>query len=400
MRKISADYVFPVSSAPIPNGVITIDDDGTIVEVSNDKEKIDGGEVEVYKGIICPGFINTHCHLELSHMRSQIPENKGMTGFIKEIISKRDLFSEEEIQQAIVDAEKEMMRNGIVAVGDISNNNSTFQQKAKGNIYYHTFIEVFDLNPERATEVFENALSLQQQLWTLDFNPDSYRGSNSIIPHAPYSVSDKLFQMVYDAAIKNNSILSIHNQESEGEHELFVSKAGVMLQAFSQMGITMDFIKKTGVSSLQSTFAKLVASQKKLLVHNTYTSKEDMEFVTKNSKPETVYWCTCPNANIYIEGKLPDYKLFIDADALVTVGTDSLASNWSLSVLDELKTIVKHHPSIPLQTLLLWATKNGADFLGLTTAGTLDKGKKPGINLLQNTNGLTISGSTSVKRLI
>jgi aminodeoxyfutalosine deaminase len=393
MRKISADYVFPVSSAPIPNGVITIDDNGTIVEVSSDKEIIDRGEVEVYKGIICPGFINTHCHLELSHMRGHIPENKGMTGFVKEIISKRGLFSEEEIQQAIVDAEKEMMRKGIVAAGDISNNNSTFQQKAKGNIYYHTFIEVFDLNPERATEVFENARSLQQQLSTLKL-------SNSVIPHAPYSVSDKLFQLIYDNAVKQNSILSIHNQESKEEDELFVSKAGIMLQAFSQMGINMDFIKQTGVSSLQSTLPKLPVSQKKLLVHNTYTSKDDIEFVTRNSKPGTIYWCTCPNANIYIEGKLPDYNLFIDANTLVTVGTDSLASNWSLSVLDELKTITKHHPQIPLQTLLLWATKNGAEFLGLTIAGTFEKGKKPGINLLQNTDGVAITTSTSVKRLI
>jgi len=394
MRKISADYVFPISSEPLKNGVITIDDNGVIINVES-KTTHPKSEIEYYKGIICPGFINTHCHLELSHMRSQISENKGMTGFIKEIISKRDLFSEDKIQQTIVDAEKEMMRNGIVAVGDISNNNSTFKQKAKGNLYYHTFIEVFDLNPERATDVFKNALSLQQQLSTSGFQL-----SNSIIPHAPYSVSDKLFQLVYDNAVKNNSILSIHNQESEGENELFVSKTGVMFQAFSQMGIDMDFIKKTGVSSLQSTFTKLPVSQKKLLVHNTCTTKKDIEFVAQNSQLGTVYWCTCPNANMYIESKLPNYELFIDADALVTIGTDSLASNWSLSVLDELKTITKHHPQIPLQTLLLWATKNGADFLGLANLGTIEKGKRPGVSLLQNTNGLTITASTTVKRLI
>ncbi len=395
MRKLSADYIFPVSSEPIANGVITVDDDGVILDVNSGGTMADKENIEFYKGIICPGFVNTHCHLELSHMRSQIPENTGMTGFVKEIISKRNLFSDHEIRRAIIDAEREMIKNGIVAVGDISNNNSTFRQKAKRNIYYHTFIEVFDLNPERAAEVFENALSLSKELWTLDVQL-----LNSITPHAPYSVSDNLFKLVYDEALKNNSILSIHNQESESENELFISKTGAIFQSFSQMGINMDFIKKTTLSSLQSTFLKLPVPQKKLLVHNTFTSKEDIEFVTINSKSETVYWCTCPNANMYIESKLPNYSLFSNSNALVTIGTDSLASNWSLSVLDELKTITKHYPQLPLQTLLLWATKNGADFLGLKSLGTLEKGKAPGINLLQQMQGLKINAQTTVTRIV
>jgi cytosine/adenosine deaminase-related metal-dependent hydrolase len=395
MRKISADYIFPVSSEPIANGVILLDDNGVILEVKSAETITNNEDIEFYKGIICPGFINTHCHLELSHMRSQIPENTGMTGFVKEIISKRNLFSEDEIQHAIADAEAEMIRNGIVAVGDISNNNNSFKQKSKQNLYYHTFIEVFDLNPERAIEVFENALSLSKELSTFNFQL-----SNSITPHAPYSVSDKLFKLVYDNALKNNSTLSIHNQESESENELFISKTGAMFQAFSQMGINMDIIKQTGVSSLQSTFLKLPASQKKLLVHNTFTSKADIEFVTQNAKPDIAFWCTCPNANIYIEGKLPNYQLFIDANAHLTIGTDSLASNWSLSVLDELKTIAKANTEISLQNLLLWATKNGAAFLGLKDLGTLEIGKKPGINLLENIEGLKITEKTSVKRLL
>jgi cytosine/adenosine deaminase-related metal-dependent hydrolase len=395
MRKISADYVFPISSAPIANGVITINDEGVIVEVSENEEITNREGIEFYKGVICPGFINTHCHLELSHMRAQIPEGKGMTGFIKEIISKRNLFSEDEIQQAIVTAENEMIQNGIVAVGDISNNSSTFLQKAKKNIYYHTFIEVFDLNPERANEVFETARKLSKQLLTFDL-----KLSNSIIPHAPYTVSDNLFEMIANEALKNNSILSIHNQESKAEDELFISKTGAIVESFTQMGINMDFIKKTGRSSLQSTFTKLPRNQKKILVHNTFTLKEDIQFVTHYSLPNTTYWCTCPNANNYIEGRLPNYKIFVDADALLTIGTDSLASNWSLSVLDELKTITQHEPQLPLQTLLLWATKNGADFLGRTDLGTLEKGKKPGINWLQNIENLKITSETVVTRLI
>ncbi len=398
MRRISADYIFPISSVPIEKGVITIADDGTVLEVSSEQAIANRDGVEFHKGIICPGFINTHCHLELSHMRSEISENKGMAGFVKEIISKRNGFSEEKIQQAIIDAEAEMIKNGIVAVGDISNNNSTFKQKAKGNIYYHTFIEAFDLTPDKAVEMFENAITLKNQLQQLATN--NLQLSNSINPHAPYTVSEKLFQLISEEAIKNNSILSIHNQESLAESELFVSKSGAIFETFSKMGINMDFIKKTGLDSLRSTLPKLPRSQKILLVHNTYTSKEDIEHALNTAPQGTIFWCTCPNANKYIEGKIPNYEYFIETNAGVTIGTDSLASNWSLSVLDELKTIAKDYPQIPLQTLLLWATKNGADFLGLSHLGSIEKNKKPGLNLLKNVEGLMITERTEVQKLI
>jgi len=460
MRKISADYIFTISSGPIKNGVIIIDDDGTILEVTNgnqesrnksqesttknqesrvknqesgiknqesrnknqesrnknqesrnksqesrnknqesrNKSQDIPSEIEFYEGIICPGFVNTHCHLELSHLRSQIPENIGMTGFIKEIISIRSGFSDKEIQDAIADAEAEMIRNGIVAVGDISNNNSTFSQKEKRNLLYHTFIEVFDLNPDKADEVFEKAIALKRELETLNF-----KHSNSIVPHAPYTVSEKLLKLINKNSNENNSILSIHNQESEAENELFISKSGKIYDAFKSMGINTDLIRQTGLNSLRSTLPFLNFASNLLLVHNTFTTRDDIQYAKSqisNLKSQDLFWCTCPNANMYIENKLPNYNYFIEENVRVTIGTDSLASNRTLSVLDELKTIVKQYPEIPLQTLLLWATKNGADFLGFSQLGTIEKGKKPGLNLLKNVDELKITEKTEVLKLV
>ena len=392
MRKISADYIFPIASEPIKNGQISVDDHGTVLEVSGPSSIIPPTSDIHYGGIICPGFINTHCHLELSHMRSQVSEKAGMMQFIKEILSKRASFSEKEIQDAIADADAEMIKNGIVAVGDISNNNDTFKQKAKSSIHYHTFIEVFDFNPEKADELFENALDLGKQLKQL---------SHSIVPHAPYSVSEKLFKLIAEEAVKKNSIISIHNQESLAESELFISHSGPMFEAFSRMGINMELIPKTGLNSLRTTFPKLPLSQKILFVHNTFTTKEDLDWITSHISHLTsdIFFCTCPNANMYIENKLPNYDIFIEENASVTIGTDSLASNWSLSILDEIKTISKHNPQIPLQTLLTWATKNGADFLRLNQLGTIEKGKKPGLNLLKNVDGMKIIEKTEVVKL-
>ena len=164
----------------------------------------------------------------------------------------------------------------------------------------------------------------------------------------------------------------------------------------------MDFIKKTGVNSIQSTLPKFPLSQKILFVHNTFTTQSDIQFIKSqiSNLRSQIYFCTCPNANLYIENKLPDYSLFIRENVQMTIGTDSLASNWSLSILDELKTISKYFPEIPLHTLLIWATKNGADFLGLNQLGTIEKGKKPGLNLLKNLDGLKITAETEVIKLV
>ncbi len=401
MRHISADYIFPISSEPIKNGVITIDDEGTILEVNTQSSNQQPtSDIQYYKGIICPGFINAHCHLELSHLRSQISENLGMAGFINEILTKRFNYSEQQVQQAIQDAEAEMIKNGIVAVGDISNNNSTFRQKAKQNLKYHTFIEVFNLDDNKAEETFEKGIQLQCEIANIQ-HPTS-KINSSIVPHAPYTMSEKLLKLINEYAFVNKSITTIHNQESREESELFISKSGKIFDLFVSMGINPDLMCQTGINSLRSTLPYLLKAEKLLLVHNTYTSGEDIQFIKSqiSNLKSQIYFCTCPNANIYIENKLPNYNYFIEENIPLTIGTDSLASNWSLSISDELKTISKHFPDIPLQTLLTWATKNGADFLGFDELGTIEKGKTPGLNLFSNMDGLQITKQTEVLKLV
>lgn len=397
MRKLTADYIFTMAGEPLKNGIITIDEIGTIIDISSGK--IDS-DTEVFEGFICPGFINTHCHLELSHMRGLIEDKTGMAHFIKNILSKRSIASAAQIEAAIIDAENEMIRNGIVAVGDISNLNSTFPQKQKGNLYYHTFIEVFNSNPAKAAEFFENGLALENEIR----NAKQKKSTASIVPHAPYTMSKELLIHINEHAAKNKSIISIHNQESQGEDDLFLNKSGDLYNLFMELGFDMSSFHPTGLNALRSTFPFLTRAQKIALVHNTFTTVEDIywseELLRKMSRGSSeLYWCTCPNANLYIENRLPNYNYFIEMDSKVTVGTDSLASNWSLSILDELKTISKYYPTISLDTLLTWATKNGAEFLGIDTLGTIEKGKQPGLNLLKNISGFKISDTTQVVKL-
>ena len=124
-----------------------------------------------------------------------------------------------------------------------------------------------------------------------------------------------------------------------------------------------------------------------MLVHNTFTNKHDIEFA--KLLHYQLFWCLCPNANLYIENTLPNINLLLEEGCNLTIGTDSLASNTSLSIFDEISTIIKHYPAIKLEHLLRAATFNGAKFLGIENDfGLIEKNKNPGINLIKKNKGI------------
>jgi len=166
-RKISAHYVFPINTKPIKNGVIEVDDSGRILKIINPGKEIkETAGVEFYNGILVPGFVNTHCHIELAHLKGVIPEYSGLHHFISQI-SKIRIADKETISKAIKNADWEMQKNGIVAVGDISNTNYSIATKKNSKISYHTFVELFSLNPEKAKAIFKTGEKLKKAIKTI-----------------------------------------------------------------------------------------------------------------------------------------------------------------------------------------------------------------------------------------
>lgn len=370
---ISADYVYPVVAAPIARGVLAVDEAGMIAAVLTAEEAIARGITEVvrYEGLLVPGFVNTHCHLELSNLKGEIPRYTGLPAFVQQVIRLRSS-DEYAINLAMLKADVEMFDNGIVAVGDISNQAVSAGIKAGSPLYYHTFLELLGFNPDTAKLSMERALEFLDKFLPL---------KASIVPHAPYSVSPELFAELkaYGDAVQGLS--SMHNQETTDENSFFIDKTGAFLDLFKFLGLNIEFFKPSGKTSLQTVLPQLSARQKLLLVHNVFTSAEDIEFA--GSVHPDLYWCLCPNANLYIENRLPDVVRLRDAGLKITLGTDSLASNDVLSIFAEMQTL-QHHFDISVDDLLKWATYNGAEFLEITDRyGSLEAGKKPGINLLE-----------------
>lgn len=388
MRILQASYIIPLNAAPIAKGYLYIEDDGTIIHMGQEAPITDQFEVEVYEGILCPGFVNTHCHLELSHMKGMMPEDSGLPSFIDQIPKQRQK-STDDLVAVMKRVDCEMHEAGIVAVGDISNSDVSIPVKSESTIRYHSFVELFGLNKSEASQLQEEGEKKVKKFETADL-------SASLVPHAPYSVSPSLLEGIYNHS--KDSLLSIHHQETRSENELFMKGEGDLADVLLKKELDLSAHLNCGKNSSDfSLISYLPAHQKILLVHNTYSTAKDIDRVMKHF--EAAYWCTCPKANWYIERRLPDYHLWREKGLKITIGTDSLASNDTLSILDEMKLIQKQYPNIPTDELLSWASKNGADFFDYKTLGSFKAGNKPGVILIEKVDGLQLTPDSKVRVL-
>ena len=376
------------------------DEAGVVISIVDEKEA--GDDVEKLNGILCPGFINAHCHLELSHMKGHIPKHTGLVDFVLKVVTERH-FAEHDILEAIEDAEDEMLQNGIVAVGDICNNTLTIPQKNKGRLAYHNFIEASGFIPAFAKDRLDKSLEIVEEYRTADDGrrKTDNRQWSTIAPHAPYSVSPQMFAMIND--LPNNNLLTIHNQETAAENEFFEKGTGDFLRMYRQMGIDISFFKPSKKSSLQTWLPHFTKEQTIISVHNVCISEEDLEFVkrTTNNQQRTTFFCLCPNANLYISNTLPDVNMLMQHTGNIVLGTDSLASNDQLSILEEIKTLQNNFKELDLSTLLQWATSNGSRALQMDkTLGSFKKGKQPGVILIEEVENLRTDNNSSVKRIL
>jgi cytosine/adenosine deaminase-related metal-dependent hydrolase len=355
-----------------PDKVLVLDPDGTVLAIT-DKASAGNG-VQELDGILCPGFINTHCHLELSHMQGLIPEKTGLPAFLATVMTQRGAGATDQ-QQVLAAAEARMWEEGISAVGDICNGATTLTLKGNSRLYYHSFIECMGFVEEAAPKRFEQSLDVYRQFREIR----SPLHNCSLAPHAPYSVSAALFALL--AAQTGNTPLTMHNQETPAEDELYRYKTGAFLDFYQRFGIDISGFAAPGSSSLQACLPYLAGSPL-LLVHNTFSAEDDIRAALARALP--VYWCLCPQANLYIEDRLPDILQLRRLGCTLTLGTDSLASNHQLSIWKEIQTIREYFPAIPLAEILQWATLNGAKALGIADRyGSFMPGKQPGVVLIK-----------------
>ncbi len=355
----------------LPEGsILEVADNGVILNVSAGS----AAPATYYSGYLVPGFVNAHCHLELSHLKGAVPQGTGLIPFLQAVPTTRNKFSDAEKAAARESALREMYVNGVVAVGDIANTAESADLRQLDLMHIHTFVECIGFMPARAEKAFANS---QQVLDVFaQFAAGRKMTKQSIAPHAPYSVSEPLFRLI--GAYMPDVVTTVHNQECEAENEFYTERIGHVLSLLDNLGIDYSGFIPSGKTSLQTYGDWLPPQRKMLLVHNTFSSADDIAYAKQ--KFTDVWWCLCPNANLYIEGRLPQLDMIAAASDNICIGTDSLASNYQLSVMSELLTIQAFIPELSWERLLQWGTLNGARALELDgLLGSFEVGKQPGI---------------------
>lgn len=379
-RKYKPATIF-TGTEMLPPGFVLITTELGVIEAIV-PEGAAGDAILELDGVLSPGFINAHCHIELSHLKGAIPTGTGLVNFVQQVISKRDGLNvglEEHTafkQNAMQLAADELYTTGTVAVGDICNTTDSLFIKQQSPLYWHNFIEVSGFVDATAgnrvqaagevMNIFSNSLSLNNQ---------------SLSPHAPYSVSKKLFKLINEKTA--GQLVSIHNQETLAENELYQHKSGNFLKLYENLGLQIDNFLPSGKSSMQTWAPYFTKNQSIIAVHNTFTQPNDII-----AGGAAVTYCICINANLYIENKLPPIEMLMENNCQIVLGTDSYASNRNLNIMEEINTIQKNFPGISLQIILQWATLNGAKTLGIEDSyGSFEKGKKPGLVLIDTISG-------------
>ena len=376
MRKIASHYA--LINGVLERGVVVeVDDSGIITNISR-HDMIDNlARGEFYPGILIPGMVNAHCHLELAYLRGAIAQHTGFAGFAREIGRVRGNYTNEERLHAASIADSEMWYEGVEAVLDIANDDLAMPIKERSRVEYHTLFEVFGLNTQSCDT--HRTMAATHPL-------------SDVTPHSTYSLQDGIFR---DIANKGRESLSVHLLESDDEVELY-NKRGSLWEWYTRMGWKCDFLHYG--TPTKRIAASIPADRRTLLVHGCKATTDDVALLNDHfTTPPT--WVLCPESNRYISGLTPPVAMLREMEATIAIGTDSLASARSLSMVENMRLL----GDIPLTELLTYATINGAKALGIAKEkGSLEVGKRPGLVVLSNIDmqAMRLTAESYARRII
>ncbi|MBQ1856712.1 MAG: amidohydrolase family protein [Bacteroidales bacterium] len=395
MKRIAAKYLFPLeNSEPVLNGFVEVEDDGTVIRtgVCDDPS----AEENFLDGVLAPGLVNTHCHIELSYMWKLFRKGTGMAGFIDQINALRDTSPLEEKLADIQHWMDHLWQQGVSAMGDISNCDDSFAIKAASPMYTRTFLEVFGTEPEDCASVIEGVLKLKEKA-------DACGLDAAPTPHSCYTMSPELVTASSAEGLKSG-FLSFHSEETDEEEEMLKSGSGRMWENRKAAGMSTPPV--TGKSSLLYFIDRLEKAHPApfdehiLLVHEVCMDQEGMDAVKKVMK--NAYIALCPLSNLFIHNALPPVGLMRENGMKLTVGTDSLSSNDDLDMIAELRCLQENFADLKLGELLTWASRNGAEFLSVEDRyGRIAPGMKPGLVYIDNIGeGLRLTPQSRSYRVI
>lgn len=376
MRIIHADWILVPDAAPLRDGAVLVEADGTVVRIGSARDVVAdpraaGLATERIHGVVFPGLVNAHVHVELSALRGKVRVGQGFVPWVKELIGARAAMDEDEERSAIETAVAALRAAGTVAVGEVTNGLGAIAPLARARIGGVAFHEVFSLDDGRARARI--AAMPAERAERVPRWPASFR--HAIAPHTLYTLGGAVVRDLA-AAASADAPTSLHLAEHAGERRALERGEGpVVAWLGEQLKIDAAALPWPKVGPIAAAAALGALGPHVVLVHLTDATAEEITAV----KVAGARVVLCPRSNLHIETKLPPVQTLRRAGVALALGTDSLASNASLDLLAEALAIHERFPEVPADELLTWATLGGARALGLSQLGTIAEGTRPGL---------------------
>lgn len=366
---LRARVVFPVVSPPIEEGIVTVEGE-RIVQVGRtaprNVEVQDLGDVALF-----PGFVNTHTHLEFSDLKKPLGK-RGITlpEWVRLVIARRQ--QRTKTAQAIAKGCAELLAQGVTTAGEISTADPSAYPAVGPTPRLFVFQEAIGFSQARANSslnAVKHRLDAAQETLRATTGPVHHsadlRYRLGISPHAPYSVSPPLIRELVSTASQRSMPVTMHLAESPEEIELLRDGKGPFQKLLEERGMWDLWAIPRG--SLPMDYLRMMTlAPKALLVHGNYLDHQALAMMGRHIVAMSLVYC--PRSHGYFG--FPEYPL---AEALslgvrVCLGTDSRASNPDLSLLSEMREVVRRHPHVSVETVLRMGTMSGAEALGVEQA--------------------------------
>jgi cytosine/adenosine deaminase-related metal-dependent hydrolase len=375
-RAIHADAVLTGEGAEIRDGVVVVDGRGAIVDVGRADEVLPrhgGVAVERVRGVVFPGLVNAHAHVELSAMRGLAPGGAGFVPWVTSMMSARAEASPEDDAAAIERAVDELDAFGTAAIGEVTNSLAAVAALARKGIGGCVFHEVVGLKLDEVRgRIAKLGAMVTEKLGAWPTDDLTYAPA----PHTLYTLPGEAVREVLALARASHRRTTLHLAEHPAERRALEAGEGPVAEWYERLlkkpRTEIEWPHQSPVALAESLG---VLADDVLLVHLTDARPDELSRIAERRAPVVL----CPRSNLHIETKLPPLLAIRAAGIDAALGTDSLASNASLDVLAEARALADRFSGVPASELVRMATWNGARALGREDLGRLAKGARPGV---------------------
>ena len=369
-----AAWLLPVSAPPLAGGALRVDTDGRIEAVGT-AEQVPAGDarvVDLGDALIAPGLVNLHAHPELTLLRGSL-EDLEFTRWIEKLIElKYDVLTQEATRVSTWLGVAEAIAAGVTCMAAPDDAGYLLEAMVRSGLRGRVYREVFGPAPEQAASSLAEVAAKVDEMRPLGTD----RVDIGIAPHAPYTVSDRLFEAIADYASTSSIPVCIHVAESEAEERFVREGAGTFAERLLARGID---VKPQRMSPIAKLAEVGILATRPLLVHCVRVDASDIAAIADHGA--SIAHCPIANAKLgHGVAPLPD---FMKAGVAVGLGSDSVASNNRVDILEEARFAALQQRSLRREAALLspedllgLATLEGARALGLDDkVGTLEPGK-------------------------